>query len=161
MTVHRLVQAVTVGELPDDLAAAWRQATRALIEAALPGEPHEPGNWPAYAALLPNAQAALTASSIGMGKVGNYLGNNGSYAAAGAILPQVLLARERELGAEHPSTLAARVSIAALTGTRGDPAGARDQYAALLPVMEQVLGPQHADTLTAHSEFAYWTGRVG
>ena len=32
------------------------------------------------------------------------------------------------------------------------PAGARDQFAALLPVRERVLGPEHPDTLTARAQ---------
>ena len=59
MSVHRLVQAITVDRMPDELAAAWQQATAALIEAALPDDPQQPGAWPVFAALLPHAQAAL------------------------------------------------------------------------------------------------------
>ena len=34
--------------------------------------------------------------------------------------------------------------------------GARDQFAALLPVRERVQGPNHPDTLAARSNLAYW-----
>jgi hypothetical protein len=43
----------------------------------------------------------------------------------------------------------------------GDAAGARDQYAALLPICERVLGPEHPLTLTIRVNLALWTGRVG
>jgi CHAT domain-containing protein len=43
----------------------------------------------------------------------------------------------------------------------GDAAGARDQYAALLPIRERVSGPEHPDTLSTHHELAYWTGEAG
>ena len=36
VSVHRLVQAVTLAQLPDDQAEAWRQAARSLIGAAMP-----------------------------------------------------------------------------------------------------------------------------
>ena len=36
-------------------------------------------------------------------------------------------------------------------------AGARDQYAALLPVRERVSGAEHPDTLTARANLAHWT----
>jgi hypothetical protein len=42
-----------------------------------------------------------------------------------------------------------------------DAVGARDQYAALLPVMARVLGPEHPDTLAAQRSLAYWTGKAG
>jgi hypothetical protein len=73
----------------------------------------------------------------------------------------LLPVRERVLGPEHPGTLAARSSLAYWTGTAGDPAGARDQFAALLPVLQRVQGPEHPDTLTARSSLAYWTGTAG
>ena len=43
----------------------------------------------------------------------------------------------------------------------GDAAGARDQFAALLPVRERVLGAEHPDTLTTRANLAYWTGQAG
>ncbi len=43
-------------------------------------------------------------------------------------------------------------NLARWTGEAGDAAGARDQYAALLPVRERVLGPEHPDTLTARAQ---------
>src|SRR5664279_2487817 len=46
---------------------------------------------------------------------------------------------------------------AACTGAAGDPAAARDAYAALLPIRERVSGPEHPDTLTARANLAYWT----
>jgi hypothetical protein len=49
--------------------------------------------------------------------------------------------------------------VAYWTGEAGDPAGARDQLAALLPIFEQVSGPEHPDTLTARSNLAHWTRR--
>jgi ABC-type multidrug transport system ATPase subunit len=42
-----------------------------------------------------------------------------------------------------------------------DPAAARNQYAALLPVEERVLGPEHRYTLTIRHELARWTGQAG
>ena len=41
----------------------------------------------------------------------------------------------------HPRTLGARADLAAWTGEAGDAAGARDQFAALLPIRERVQGP--------------------
>ena len=69
--------------------------------------------------------------------------------------------RDASLGAEHPSTLAARATLAFWAGEAGDPAAARDQYAALLPVMERVSGAEHPSTLTARANLARWTGQAG
>ena len=45
-------------------------------------------------------------------------------------------------------------------GEAGDAAGARDQFAALLPMSEQVSGPEHPDTLTTRHELTYWADRA-
>ena len=67
-------------------------------------------------------------------------------------------------GSRAPSTrdtLVARHDLAPWTGEAGDAAGARDQYAALLPIVERVQGPEHPDTLGTRHELARWTGEAG
>ena len=55
VSVHRLVQAITLDQMPAGLAGAWRQAAAAVIEAAIPELPQQLGTWPVFAALLPHA----------------------------------------------------------------------------------------------------------
>ena len=165
VSVHRLVQAITLSELPAEEAEAWRRAAAAVIGAALPGDPQDPGCWPVFAALLPHAQAVLDPASDGMDTLARYLGASGSYAAALAVQQQVLHAWKETRGAEHPDTLTARNNLASWTGWAGDPAEARDQYAALLPVCERglrgVSGAEHPGTLAARANLASWTGEAG
>jgi hypothetical protein len=161
VSVHRLVQAITLAQLPAEAARAWRQAAGFLIEPALPGDARQPANWPVYAALLPHAQAALTADSEGMATAANYLGQIGNYTAARALHQQVLKAREQLLGAECPRTLTARANLARWTGEAGDAAAARDQYAVLLPNYERVIGAEHPYTLAMRGSLARWTGEAG
>ena len=161
VSVHRLVQAVTADQMPAELAAGWRQAAAAVIQAALPGDPRVPADWPMFALLLPHAQVALAAGSEGMARVASYLGRSGSYQAARELYRGVFDARVRALGPEHPDTLTARSNLALWTGEAGDVAGARDQFAALLPIRERVSGPEHPETLTARASLAYWTGEAG
>ena len=161
VSVHRLVQVVTADQMPSDLAMEWRQATADLIEAAIPDDPRQPAAWPAYAALLPHAKAALGADSDSMAWIAEYLGFSGNYRAALALEEQVVNARQESRGAENPGTLAARNNLAYWTGLAGDAAGARDQLAALLPVYERVLGSEHPDTLAARNNLAQLTARTG
>ncbi len=161
VSVHRLVQAITLAQLPGQQAAAWRQAAAALITAALPGDPQQPASWPTYAALLPHARAALDATSEPMADLAAYLGYSGSYAAARDLSRQITDARQEKLGAEHPDTLTARANLASWTGAAGDAAGARDQYAALLPIQERVLGPEYPLTLDTRGSLAHYTGQAG
>ena len=160
-SVHRLVQAVTLDQMPADLARQWRQATAAVIEAALPEDPAQPDTWPDFAALLPHAQAALTADSDGLQQVAAYLGYSGSYVAARKLSRGMLDEQDKVLGPEHPDTLATRHRLARWTGEAGDAGGARDQLAALLPVRERVLGPEHPGTLATRASLAWWTGEAG
>ena len=161
VSVHRLVQAATASQMTEDLAGAWRHATAAVIEAAIPEDGSQADAWPEFAALLPHAQAALTADSDAMERVGDYLGNSGNYPAARDLYQAVVEARAEALGPEHPGTLTARNDRAFWAGLAGDPAGARDQAAALLPVCERVLGPEHPDTLLTRANLARWTGTTG
>jgi hypothetical protein len=161
VSVHRLVQAVTTDQMPAELASQWRQAVAALIEAAIPADPAQPGTWPVYAALLTHAQAALADDSDGMTRIASYLGWSGTYAAARDLQRRVLDAQVPVLGLEHPDTLAIRRNLARFTGRAGDPAAARDLFAELLPVFERVLGPEDQRTLTSRHNLAYWTWQAG
>ena len=161
VSVHRLVQAVTIAQMPARLATAWQQASAAVVAAALPADPQSPDSWAAFAALLPHAQAAFGEDSGSTWKIVSYLGYSGNYPAARDLQQRVLQAQERMSGPEHPDTLSARANLAFWTGQAGDSAGARDQYAALLPVDERVLGPEHPETLTARGHLARWTGEAG
>src|SRR5262249_58668471 len=82
VSVHGLVQAVTADQMPEDLAGAWRQAAAAVVEAAFPDDPRQPGTWPVFAALVPHAQAALPADHVAMADIAAYLGYSGGYVAA-------------------------------------------------------------------------------
>jgi hypothetical protein len=161
VSVHRLVQEITMAQLPEDLAAAWRQAVATVIDAALPGDPEDPAAWSAFAALLPHAQAALDPASASMDNSARYLGVSGNYAAASVLQRRVFQARGTGLGVEHPDTLTARADLAYWTGLAGDAAAARYQMAALVPVRERVLGAEHPDTLAARANLARWTGAAG
>jgi tetratricopeptide (TPR) repeat protein len=161
VSVHRLMQAVTTGQMPAELTGQWRQAAAALIEAAIPTNIDAPQGWPACAALLPHAEAVLADDSPGMARLANYLGDRGSYAAALELQKRVLDTRERVLGPEHPDTLTARHNLARWTGEAGDATAARDQHAHLLPILKRVLGAEHPATLNARYNLARWTGRAG
>ena len=161
MSVHRLVQAITLAQLPDSEEHIWRQAAQVLIRSALPGDPQLSANWPDFAVLLPHAQAVIPHDTPAMSRIASFLGFRGNYPAARLLYQQITDAHIRSRGAEHPSTLTARADLAFWTGMAGDAAGARDQYAALIPLRERVSGAEHLATLTARSNLARWTGEAG
>jgi Tetratricopeptide repeat len=161
--VHRLVQHVTLAQLSAEVADQWQQAAAALVGAAIPADTALPAAWPVCAVLLPHARVVLGLTSGGMRRIAQYLGSSGSYPAARDLCQLIVHAHREDNahGPEHPDTLAARANLASWTGRAGDAAGARDQYAALLPVRTRVSGPEHPETLTTRANLAFWTGRAG
>jgi hypothetical protein len=161
--VHRLVQAVTRAQLSADEADGWGQAAAALVEAAVPADTRLPAVWPVCAMLLPHARAVLDPTSSGIWRIAQYLGWSGSYPAARDLFQLIADARTGSdaYGPEHPGTLATRHNLAYWTGWAGDAGGARDQFAALLPVSERVHGPEHRETLVTRNQLAIWTGEAG
>ncbi|MET8145693.1 tetratricopeptide repeat protein [Sphaerisporangium sp. NPDC005288] len=85
----------------------------------------------------------------------------GRYDLACTLQTQIHHAFATHHGPEHLKTLVTRHDLADLTGKAGDPAAARDQFAALLPVYERVLGAEHPDTLRTRYDLAYLTGKAG
>ena len=85
-------------------------------------------------------------------------GRRGMRPGPGTCSPRCCPASERVLGAEHPDTLTARADLARWTGEAGDAAGARDQYAALVPVRERVRAPS---TPTPWPPAATWLAGPG
>ena len=163
VSVHRLVQAITLAQLPAAEAQAWRRAAAALIDAAVPDDALLPEAWPACAALLPHAQAALDLTSDGMWQIARYLGFSGSRPAARDLFQLIADAYEEDgaYGTEHPRTLTARHNVAHWTGMAGDAATARDLFTGLLPVRDRVSGAEDPDTLDARFALARWTGEAG
>jgi Tetratricopeptide repeat len=161
--VHRLVQAITRAQLTGEQAGQWQQAAAAIVEAAIPADGQLPGAWRACALLLPHARAVLDLTSTGIWQVAVALGDSGSYAAALDMFALIADAYRdsQDYGPEHPDTLSARHNLAYWTGEAGDAAGARDQFAALLPVRERVLGAEHRSTLVTRNQLARRTGEAG
>jgi hypothetical protein len=160
---HRLVQAITRGQLTEGQAGQWRQAAAVLVEAAVPADTSPPGTWSACAQLLPHARAVLAPTSDGILQIAQYLGNSGSYQAARDLSALTVSAYQHsaDYGPGHLCTLAARANLAYFSGEAGDAPAARDQYAALLASRKQVFGPEHPYTLTTRTSLARWTGEAG
>ncbi|MEU1784101.1 FxSxx-COOH system tetratricopeptide repeat protein [Streptomyces abikoensis] len=161
VSVHRLVQAVTIDEIPEDERAGWRAVTAALVERALPDDPDRRDNWPRFARLLPHALAALELASPATRRTVAYLASSGNYHTARIVQQQIYADSSDRLGAEHMETLAARADLATWTGRGGDPIQARDLFDAVVSVLRRVVGDEHPATLSARTWLADWTGQAG
>ena len=161
--VHRLVQAMARAQLAADASERWERAVATLVEAAIPDDTSLPAAWSTCAALLPHARAVLPPTSDGMSRIANYLGSSGSYMAARDLFQVItdVHVAQSAYGPWHSGTLDARHHLAYWTGKAGDAAGARDQYAALVPVSERILGPEAPISLAARYGLARWSGAAG
>ncbi|MEV3985315.1 tetratricopeptide repeat protein [Nonomuraea sp. NPDC049758] len=161
VSVHRLIQAVTLSQLTPTQRDSVRHNAADLLLAVLREDPGNPSNWSVYRSLLPHARIVLPLDSAGLRQVVDYLSASGDYTAAVHLQQQIHTHATSTLGVDHPHTLAARHNLASCTGQAGDAAAARDQLAALLPVRERVLGAEHPHTLSTRHYLADWTGQAG
>jgi hypothetical protein len=161
LLVHRLVQVVTLDQMPTGQIAMWRQATAVLIESAIPTDPSLPATWQAFDSLLPHAQTALRPDSEGIRRIANYLQQRGNYTGARDLWGVIAKTSEQLLGADHRRALVARCKHVELTGEAGNARTARSHLMALVPRMEQTLGPGDRETLAARVYLADATGESG
>ncbi|MEU8326264.1 tetratricopeptide repeat protein [Nonomuraea sp. NPDC048881] len=89
------------------------------------------------------------------------LGHAGRVTAAVAASAGLHATCLRDLGPDHPDTLAIRGNLAGWRGRAGDAAGAAAAFAELLTDMERVLGPDHPDTLATRANLAGSRGQAG
>ena len=160
--MHRLVQAVTLAQLPADQAQAWRQAARSLTERrACPQtrSSREPGpsGLRCCPTCRPHTQPTVTPWHGWPASWGKRQLHGGARSlAADRRRPRAGARRRAPRHADRP-----RRPCLPGPGRRGIRPAARDQFAALLPVIERVLGAEHPGTLTARANLARWTGEAG
>ncbi|WP_268920452.1 tetratricopeptide repeat protein [Actinomadura soli] len=78
-----------------------------------------------------------------------------------AAYEQVMAERERELGAEHPDTLAIGHNLALACQAVGDHDRAKALFEQVMALRERVLGPGHPDTLAIGHNLALAYQAVG
>jgi hypothetical protein len=160
MSVHRLVQAVTIDRLAEE-ASEWRQAAGELIAGILPEDPFMTANFPVFAQLLPHALVALDPETYVIERFALFLAASGSHGSALDLEKQHLIACERTQDANSPLVLSARGNVALMTGLMGDPASAAKKYKSLLPALKRVLGPDDARVLITRANIAHIDGMTG
>ncbi|MGW3324007.1 tetratricopeptide repeat protein [Streptomyces virginiae] len=84
---------------------------------------------------------------------------SGNAAEAASLYGALAAITSAYLGARHTDSLNHRDSHARWTGKKGDSAGARDLYTAL--VTDRVEFTDHVSTLISRNNHAYWTGEAG
>lgn len=86
---------------------------------------------------------------------------SGQPAAAVETYGQLVAARTRAWGADHPLVLDTRLALAGTRAEAGDGAGAARVYEQVLPDLARALGEEHPRVPWARRNSAYWRVRPG
>lgn len=152
--MHRLVQRVTLAQMPRDLKKQWQQAAVVLIEAAMSVESVRPDTWPRFEVLLPHARAVLADDSDGMARVASYLRHRGDYQAARIVGEQVVAARRHSLGDRDLATLHAQLDLAFTLRALTEFDASRELLEQIIGPLGDALGDGHRTTLVARHSLA-------
>jgi tetratricopeptide (TPR) repeat protein len=138
VSVHRLVQAVTLDQLSPHEQTAWHEVAGLLVHDALPDEPEAPRTWPTFSLLLPHALAVLPDISSKGPIIARYLLAKGDHISARQMWERITQQRGQVRGARHSETLQATNNLAVVLHSLGDVARSRTH-------LEQVLGNEVAE----------------
>ncbi|MEU8614657.1 tetratricopeptide repeat protein [Actinoplanes sp. NPDC048791] len=161
VSVHRLVQAVTLHQLDEPHRDVLRARAGAALDHCLPAHPADPASRPVFARLLPHVIVVLPGDATGLLRTIGYLDAIADYPTAVRLQQRVVDAMPERAGAEDPSVLVAKAELARFTGMTGDAGAARDRYAELLPLFERHFGPEDERTLILRVHLIEWTGEAG
>jgi tetratricopeptide (TPR) repeat protein len=161
MSVHRLVQSVVLDQLSEEQRTGWADAARRLLERALPADPDNPVDWPTFRVLLPHVLAIHTGADNVLAFAGRFLHASGDYRSARRVEEEVVRARLRVSGAEHPDTLTAQGNLALTLADLGLWGQARGLQEEVVRARLRVSGAEHPDTLTAQGNLALTLADLG
>jgi plasmid stability protein len=177
--LHPLIRDTSHPAATDVNHLAYLELAARLLEQATAaeetGRPEDPPMWPAWQQLTPHAahvfanltsqpaspDDALKAAAYAAHMTARYQANQGLHTQALPLYRDVLTARLRILGPDHPSTLATRHCIALEMAELGDHAGAEAEYRDVLTAELRVLGPDHLSTLITRHQIALEMAELG
>jgi hypothetical protein len=123
--LHRVPAALLVAQTAHERTdgAGWPATAVRLLRAAVPENPRDPASWPEWRLLLPHVLVATDpvrsldalAAEVGwlLGSAATYLQARGEPQAASALFEDAEKILRRQLGADHPDTLACARNLTA------------------------------------------------
>ncbi len=155
LSMHRLVQAVLLGDMTEAERAQWTWRVIAAPDAILSEELEatEYTTWKQRERLLPHAllclhraeasEESLTFASLAY-KVALYLRKSGRYGEAERLHQHALHIRERLLEPDHPDVASSLNYLAVLSREQGKYEEAELLYQRALRIRKDTLGPEHS-----------------
>ncbi len=158
ISVHRLVQEVTLASFNPDLKRHWLEAVIKLIESVFPNTSHDIASWAVCDLWLPHSLAALNhAEELGietatiaslLNKVGLHLGILAQFRDEKVNLQKALAIGEKVYGPDHPQVAIYANNLGGVLKSLGDLQGAKKHYERALAIGEKVYGPDHPQVAT-------------
>ncbi|MFG2387000.1 tetratricopeptide repeat protein [Streptomyces avermitilis] len=164
--VHALVQRAALESLEPAQRSKLARVAADALESIWPGVENDPEH---SRLLLQNAASVASRNGVlwcprGHGilfRAGQSLGELGLLKDAVAYWLDMAATAARQLGPEHPDTLASRHNLAYWTGEAGDAAGAARTLAELLTDQRRIMSDDHPDTLATRHNLADLHGAAG
>jgi transcriptional regulator with XRE-family HTH domain len=148
-SMHRLVQAVLIDNMPPDVQKQWRMRVVYALNAALPYKV-EFSNWGQCERLLPHVlvctkwtadELTLTVEAVLLfQKTGTYLHDRGQYAEAEALLTRVLSIYKQYSGVDHYNAVDALTELASVYAEQRNHSQAEPLYRQALAIAENLYG---------------------
>ncbi|HEY7417885.1 MAG TPA: FxSxx-COOH system tetratricopeptide repeat protein, partial [Ktedonobacteraceae bacterium] len=161
VTVHRLVQAVLKGRLPETEQRTWTARVLHAMAQLFPSEDTHIDYWQTCERLLPHALVCITLGEqweadkeqriMIMSHVAMYLLKRAQYLETDSLLQRALLLGEQVLGSENPQYAAILHRLAESHREQGKFEQAEPLFQRALRIREQTLGTEHplvAESLT-------------
>ncbi len=150
--VHRLVQEITRGRIPEAERTATLRIALEVVDAVATGNPTDVRNWVVWTPLAPHADAvsrsadaeglAEQASRV-MNELALYRKSRGQFGAAEPLYRRALAIDEVSYGPEHPTVATALNNLAELLLTTNRLAEAEPLFRRALAINEASYSPDH------------------
>jgi tetratricopeptide (TPR) repeat protein len=151
-TVHRMVQEVIRGQIPEERRRDWIEEALELVNGLAVGDPGDVRTWPVWIVLRPHAteitqqadQAGIAeATARLMNQLGQYLKGRGLYAEAEPMMRRALEIDEAAYGSQHPDVAIRLNNLASLLQATNRLSEAEPMMRRALEIDQAVYGGQH------------------
>jgi tetratricopeptide (TPR) repeat protein len=171
--IHRLVQEITRGRIPDADRTSTLQTALNAVDAVTVGSPWDVRTWPIWTPLVAHAEAVSRhADAAGLAKpttrlmneLGQYWHARGQFRVAEPLMRRALAIDENRYGPDHPNVAVYLNNLAQLLQDTNRPGDAEPLMRRALAIDENSYGPDHprvAIDLSNLAQLLKATNRVG
>jgi tetratricopeptide (TPR) repeat protein/transcriptional regulator with XRE-family HTH domain len=164
LSIHRLVQAVQIDTMEQELQRQWAERIVRAVNDVFPKDLRDTAVWPQCQRYLDQAQACdaligrhallfVEAADL-LDRASIYLDIHALYTLAEPLALRALAIREQELSASHPDTALSLNNVATIYKHQEKYGEAESLYQRALAIREQELGASHPETAISLNDLA-------